>query len=478
MILIIKKTNAQLERIIMKHLMSHLMKCGAILLLLTTGITGCSQDKTQDTLSYNNEDCFWVGPYLKENPRTNIAYPDTGATYWHAGYVLPEGAVLNIKGQFPYARYMSLNSYDMTLEENGSPKASPVHAIEDAAIIPDTGAINPFVQGAQRLSENRDYTINFASGVTPVNPAPNTLYDNYMDQDKSLIFYRVYAANEGRDLKGGVDLPEAQLTLKDGTKLTGNALCETLNSDTDIVTIPSITATMYGFLRAQGNPAKLRLQGELPHPTTRWNSAYNVEHSIKCSFLAECSGKPERKNGWYANIDNQYVATFVDRSIKPIVVTRGKIPSVPATLKNNVTFNQSQAEVRYWSMCSNEFYSQKVTQCIYDENATINADGKYTIVTSYTEDRPVNATKENGVDFIEWSQQGDGYAVLGGLLKNTDDAMLLVRHMLPVNGFAHSIQMTKIPDDESQVMGDYLPTSTYFTKEEFEALGNQPWKNM
>jgi len=151
---------------------------------------------------------------------------------------------------------------------------------------------------------------------------------------------------------------------------------------------------------------------------------------------------------------------------------------VPATLKNNATFNQSEAEVRYWSMCSNEFYSQKVTQCIYDENTIINADGKYTIVTSYTEDRPDNATSENGVGFIEWSKRGDGYGVLGGLLQNNDDAMLLVRHMLPVNDFAHSIQMTKIPDDEPEVMGDYLPTSTYYTKEEFEALGDNPWQTM
>jgi len=462
--------------------MSTLIKYGAILVLLVTGITGCSQDTiqgtTQDTLSYNNDDCFWVGPYLKENPKTNIAYPDTGATYWHAGYVLPEGAVLNIKGQFPYARYMSLNSYDMTLEENGSPKAAPVHAIEDAAIIPDNGAINPFVQGAQRLSANRNYTINLASGVTPAKPAANTLYDNFIDQDRAVVFYRVYAVNEGHNLKGGVDLPKAQVTLKDDTKLSGKALCETLKSDTEIVTIPSITAAMYGYLRTKGNPAQLRLQGELPHPTTRWNSAYNVEHSIKCSFLAECAGKQERKVGWYANIDNQYVATFVDRSIKPIVVTRGKIPNVPATLKNNATFDQREAQVRYWSMCSNEFYSQKVTQCIYDENTIINADGKYTIVTSYTEDRPLNATSENGVGFIEWSKRGDGYGVLGGLLQNNDDAMLLVRHMLPAKDFAHSIQMTKIPDDEPEVMGDYLPTSTYYTKEEFEALGDNPWQTM
>ena len=46
--------------------------------------------------------------------------------------------------------------------------------------------------------------------------------------------------------------------------------------------------------------------------------------------------------------------------------------------------------------------------------------------------------------------------------------------MLPSSNFHNAIQNTQKPGDESQVIGDYLPDATYYTKEEFEALGCNP----
>ena len=70
-------------------------------------------DEIVDVRELITESCAWQGPYVKENPVTNIAYPDAGALYWSLKGVLPEGATLRLKGKYPQARYFSFNSYKM-----------------------------------------------------------------------------------------------------------------------------------------------------------------------------------------------------------------------------------------------------------------------------------------------------------------------------------------------------------------------------
>ena len=55
--------------------------------------------------------CFWVGPYVKQNPGFNVAFPDTGASYWSTDMKMPEGSQLVIKGRYTHARYQSLIAY-------------------------------------------------------------------------------------------------------------------------------------------------------------------------------------------------------------------------------------------------------------------------------------------------------------------------------------------------------------------------------
>ena len=47
--------------------------------------------------------------------------------------------------------------------------------------------------------------------------------------------------------------------------------------------------------------------------------------------------------------------------------------------------------------------------------------------------------------------------------------------MLPAENFGQAIHNTPMPGDEAEVMGDYLPKARHFTKDEFEALGCNPW---
>ncbi len=400
--------------------------------------------------------CFWQGPYSKDNPKTNFAYPDTGATYWSARYTLPVGATLTLNGQYPYARYSSFNSYRAD--------ASPADAISDADIEPNAGSTNPFINGHKRLLSERNFSLNVLAGERPSGHVDkNHLYSYVKAGKQATLLYRVYVPNKGKSASGGVALPSIKLTQSDGNVLTGKAACNALKVQQKRIAVPLFPAKTYAFAR-QNNPAK--------NPPI-WRAAYNPQFTIQCAFLGNCNSAPKRQVAWFANLDNQYIAAYIDRNIKEIAVTRGQIPKVVKTLNANPTFITTDAQLRYWSICQNEFYSQKVTDRLYDEQISINADGKYTIVTSLPSARPTNANKKCGVEFLPWSAQGDGFALIPGQANHATDGLLIVRNMKPLNGFKQSIQKTKTPGDEKAVLGAFFPTTTYYSKAEFEALDCQ-----
>lgn len=434
----------------------------ASLCLLTVGLSGCGNDSNEQVTinppPAETSDCFWQGPYVKENPATNFAFPDTGSAYWSAQYTLPEGAILRLKGDFPYARYMSINSYRLD--------TTPADAINDTKIIPNKDSINPFIDGNPRNNPNRSYVLTVASGEAPESRPVNTIYDYATGQ--TTLVYRVYVPNKGKDLLGGVKLPQVELTTRQGEVLTGKAACSALKASDKLASGVFIAPDTYAAAR-QNNPAK-----EIPV----WRTSYNMKDDIQCVFYGVCNPNPKRNVAYYANLDNQYISTFLDRSIKPIVVIRGKIPQVPKTWNGEDHFDNKNAQLRYWSMCQNEFYSQRVSDCLFDEDITINPDGRYTIVTSITSDRPSNATKECGVNFLKWSENGDGFSVVAGKEDHKNDARINVRNMLPASNFPNAIQNTKTPGDESTVLGEYLPQARYFTKAEFEALGCNAYQKL
>lgn len=396
--------------------------------------------------------CFWNGPYVKENPEANFLYPDTGAAYWTGEYALPQGATLEVKGDFPYARYISYNSY----RRDGS----PADVITDYNIVADEGAVNPFINGNPRQGQPRGYQIEVAAGSTPEERAENTLYDN-AEGGKTVLMYRVYVPDEGTDILGGMDLPEIVVTTADGVTHTGDDACEQIQAEQKLVQVPLVPEEIYAQAR-ENNPARV---------PPIWQAVYNPQWAIECAFYYHCDTDPIRQVVWFANLDNQYIASHVDRSVEPLVVVRGKLPEVPNTLHGNEYFDTSDAQLRYWSICQNEYYSQRVEACLFDEQITINPDGKFTIVTSRPEDRPENAVEECGVGFLPWPEKGDGFSIVEGREDNPDDALLLVRNMQPMNEFEQAVQYTQTPGDEEDVLGEYLPSIEYYTTEEFEALG-------
>ena len=391
-------------------------------------------------------DCFWQGG----NRSANIAYPDLGARYWISSFPLPPGAELILKGRYPHARYMSFNVYDGA--------AQPTDGLADVDIAPDPGSANPFPPGAQRDAPARDYTVRVVSGARPERREPNTIYLNVAGQATpvGVIMYRVYIADTGRDVSGGTGPPEVSMRLPSGELLDQPATCATRQET-------GVNQALDGFHANTDGPG-----ADPANPTSedpiRWEAFFNYFQAFSYPLQATPAAgarEPlprEKLGGFLSNIDNAYTLATASRGIGPVVVLEGRAPLTPRTLDGRPVMEDGQ--VRYWSLCENEFASQRVIDCVYDEQVRTDAAGRFTVVMSEPAERPANAKPGCGVNWIAWGVQ--------------PDSLLLLRHMLPSVGFAHAIQRVQEAGTEEAVIGEYLPVGRHTTKADFEARGCRP----
>lgn len=358
---------------------------------------------------------------------------------------------------------MSFNSYRAN--------TTPAQSLTDRNIVPEAGSINPFIDGAVRTDPSRRYLVTVKPGDPgdPSNPSEaNTLYDATSTAgEEAVLIYRNYVPNSGADQTGDVGLPRVTLHLADGSTLQGEEACAAMSAGTDPLGIPFVPATTYETLRANFEPAR---------ETPAFRASYGTPFLFQCDFQGSCENNPPRNTAFYANADNQYLYSFLNQDFGEVVVIRGKIPGFPETLNNQDFFNDN--DLRYWSLCQNEYYSQAVKECLYDEQVIINPDGFYTIVTSEPENRPENADSDCEVGYLPWPNRGDGFSIVDGKTDDLNSAFLILRNMLPAVDFDQTIQNTETAGDEAEVLGEYMPKATYMSKAEFEALGCEPYTSL
>jgi hypothetical protein len=137
---------------------------------------------------------------------SNIAYPDTDATYWTMPYDSTAWPEMRISGQYPSARFMSFTVYD---EQGGD-----AVGLIDADIVPDAGSANPFTPaGAGSSGGTYTLTVLGPSGTA----ASNTLL---LPTPVGYVVLRVYVPDEGLDREGGVALPQVVLVAPDRSEQT------------------------------------------------------------------------------------------------------------------------------------------------------------------------------------------------------------------------------------------------------------------
>ncbi|HTD04115.1 hypothetical protein [Undibacterium sp.] len=407
-------------------------------------------------------DCFWLATV---SPKTfNILIPDSAVMYWVAQYRLPPGATLHLRGQYPFARHMSFNSYNAG--------GMPVDRINDVMVQAEGQAANPYQAGAVRQGVKRDYLVNVVAGsdqqmknADGLRPA-NTLFTE-SDSGVHQLWYRVYVPDHGMDSKGGVSLPAPVMTMADGQTISGDQLCKQMvvkDAALRDIRLPTETVRQMYAIPGAGSPV---------HPAQnppRWNAFFNPALSVTNVLIGtpyegmRDKQDPTRRGGFYSTLDNTYMSAYIDNRLGQVLVLRAKAPTTPRTYRNAVTM--PAAQLRYWSICKyRSLADTAVDACLYDEQVPVDQQGYYTIAVSKADVRPANASDACGVAWLDWGSAGDG-------IGNPSGGFLAYRHMMPSPDFyPHSLFATKKPGDEMDVLGEYFPKANYMSRADFEKLG-------
>jgi hypothetical protein len=366
----------------------------------------------------------------------NVLFPDSSAQYWTAGYRAIPGTHIRIDGVYPYARYTSWNVYD--------PALRPFTHKADADIVPDPGSANPFLPGAPRMTPvaQRRYTM-FITFDADFKPGPNTIYVDPSKNPAGVFTLRVYVPDRGRDVTGGVGLP--QVTWEPNTAAgipPGASPCVDLEK-------PSVSTITDGYAKQDGPDGGPLFPGRNP---PRWHRFVNLCQSGDDLFFDNeygdklpDSGQSPCGNfgsgGFLSNMDNAYVATPISRGFGKLVVLHGKAPTFARTYPAAAAMPAGQ--LRYWSFCQNDPFTQRYVACLRDDQVKLDENGFFTIVISRPADKPACAK-----NWIPWGAQPEG--------------VLIYRHMLPEPAFSGAIQKASY-GNEQQSMGDYFPTPRYLT---------------
>jgi hypothetical protein len=412
-----------------------------------------------DELGTYTKDCFW-GPNTDPNV-VNTLYPDELAIYWVGSLDIPAGGKIRLESTYPHARYSSFNLYNPALQ--------PIDAIADVEILPNPGSSNPSRTGADRTVSAREYTVEIIPAIPPENiqdRLPNTLYSfqgrngNNAPSQKANIIYRIYLPDGGRDISGDVGLPRVVLVQANGTEISGSDACSALTDP-----VPTSGANLVAD--ADG-PLNVPSTLDIGFADVQWLKFFDLFSAQANRFNANALGpvlnatpanSEEAGGGFASNIHNAYMYTAFDHEIGPVGVFEAPFPSTPRTINGQPVM--AAADMRYWSVCTNENSSQRFIDCTYDEDTVIaggSADRRIFAVTKPS-DRPNNATLDCGVNWLAFGPQ--------------QETVVIVRHMLPENAFLQSIQRVPGPAGtcEKPTLQKYFPAGTHMSQAEFEALG-------
>jgi hypothetical protein len=407
-------------------------------------------------------------------------WPDWQSTYFIGTLSLPAGATLQLNYTYPQARYFQFALYR---QEHGT-FVSIGEDLEGPQIEPDPGSTNPFRVGANRLAEKRNFTLRLVGRDVPTDPKqrePNTLYVGSSAADLMFV-NRTYLSDQGSDGAGwgpadtpakGAGLPTYSGLLADGTKLSAAEVVERFGRPMPAPKPPVAAEQWEQIVHAKDNDPALQPATSPARKEPRWEKYWNIRYSILGSFKTP----EERAKIPYASaIDGggdpstAYMFVQLSRAFGPVYVMRGKMPTFPNTYAGAGGRGleiMPAAQMQYWSLVSCEAMpSGQIVDGLTDMQVPLDSDGNYTIVYSRKEDRPKNATAENGVAWIEWSPRGEGIA---GPKNRRDYGMLMLRFIASDPNWKQGPDHVTKPGTEEAVMGPYYPRGYYTTKAGFEA---------
>lgn len=343
---------------------------------------------------------------------------DFNASYYVFPYEVDPDIEIVIKGQFPYARYMS---FTVTGQID-----TLIATASDRVLIPDPGSANPFLPGADWNAGNRNYTVKIRSTAPPQGSehfvpeaGNNTFYVGTLKDGSinrfGLIGLRIYVPSIGYDKTGGVGLPK--ITYCAAKKDCANSnIARAFNN-----AIPS------------GNPL---------NPATVFKVGQNCDLTWnRLGVIATRILQPDL-NTIYIMSDQ------IQRDPGKLLFIRWKAPAFPDTYHNiGILGNE---DMRYWSM---SFVTRVVFFGLYtlsDFQTVIDKNGYVNLVMSFGVPRPSQVTTENGFNWVDVSQLP------------LVPLYLIYRNNQVSQGFPYSAK--NIAEGQivpPEVMGEYYPCGKY-----------------
>ncbi|GAA4488576.1 hypothetical protein GCM10023094_48680 [Rhodococcus olei] len=377
--------------------------------------------------------CGWQ--FMSNATTLNIAFPDANATYWVLPYALAGDDRIELSGWYPYARYMSLNTYGTNFDT--------VDTLRDNQIAPEPGSGNPFADpaatglpAAQRrwhatvTTGAADHTRNEISAL-PTGAGAQRVPVGF-------LIIRVYVPDDPRSAAGGVPLPEVSLTRAGRTASVPT--CTTPFDPATVTAGPLGAAATTAFDKVIAGAASGAFPGNVPEAT----------------FV-----NPASTAGLFPNGDNKYVGAGLTYQPGRIVVVRGRAPSYPDT-RAGTPPTEPGTDVRYWSMCQNDMVSPyPVVACAADFQTAVDESGYYTYVVAVPGEVPAHAAADPTVTVLPWGSTGVAKKVL------------FLRHMLPSAQFyPQSVQASQAAGaDPATTMGEYYPRATYCSADTYRSGG-------
>lgn len=424
----------------------------------------------------------WVYWNYLQNPepiQNPNLWPDMRSTYFIGRFALPAGSSLTLRGSFPYARFFQFALYKW--EHNTFVAFG--ESLKGADIEPDSASMNPFRVGADRLTENRNFTIRVLAEDPPLDAqqrAQNTLYIGRDGTDIEGVI-RIYLPDQDQDGTGwgpshspfgSHGFPTYEGELADGTKFSAEQFVQRFAKPIAGETEKPMTAAQWlQLVNAEDNDPKLTPQTVPARNPPQWEKFTTIRYGVVGAFKSPAArakipfGGPVEGGG-----EGPYLVTYLSRRYGPVYVMQGKMPTFPDTYAgkdDRGAATMPAAQTQYWSLVSCESVpSGQVVDGLTDFQIPLDADRNYTIVVSRPEDRPKNATLENGVAWLKWSPRGEG---LDESRNRADFGMLILRIMGNSPSWDERPDKLTHPGMGKAVMGPYFPKGYYTTQEDFEA---------
>ncbi len=316
-----------------------------------------------------SHDCTaaWSPPVDGTVPYMLPFYPEVKAAYWALPIGqnrewIPQPIAYRLQGQFPYARYMSFHGYD-------ADKGDYFTSIKDTEILPDSGSANPFLTHTDRNSPNRNYTV----WITPEGATlPQTQkHPNVMIMPGPVkgapFLLRVYRPDEGRNILGGVPLPQ-----------------------------------VHSFHAQTGEPLKncSPLKFRVPNKKNRENSL----HAKKMKALRKDIRHYRVHSGKSGNYPNQhitYLHTALSTDFGEIAIIKWKVPSTPDTKNGGSRFTHDE-DLRYWSMCLGGMNATNSSDCIIDDQARVDDEGYAVLAIGPDDDELRKLAEAKNINYMQW----------------------------------------------------------------------------